>query len=170
MHQEDNSNDKRFTPFRRNKEGGGNNPLPKTPKFSFYWIYVIAAVGLIGYQVLRGVSPDARNITELEFKQKMLSQNDVTKIEPVKNKGVVRVYIKKDSLSKPAYQELLGDKLVYAKQSKGPHFQFSYSKVDDYQENLDKYFAEHPQVAPVPVDPVSDPEFLVPCSSSCFRC
>jgi len=162
MHQEDNSNDKRFTPFRRNKEGGGNNPLPKTPKFSFYWIYVIAAVGLIGYQVLRGVSPDARNITELEFKQKMLSQNDVTKIEPVKNKGVVRVYIKKDSLSKPAYQELLGDKLVYAKQSKGPHFQFSYSKVDDYQENLDKYFAEHPQVAPVPVDPVSDPEFFGP--------
>jgi len=136
--------------------------LPKTPKFSFYWIYVIAAVGLIGYQVLRGVSPDARNITELEFKQKMLSQNDVTKIEPVKNKGVVRVYIKKDSLSKPAYQELLGDKLVYAKQSKGPHFQFSYSKVDDYQENLDKYFAEHPQVAPVPVDPVSDPEFFGP--------
>ena len=162
MHQEDNSNDKRFTPFRRNKEGGGNNPLPKTPKCSFYCIYVIAAVGLIGYQVLRGVSPDARNITELEFKQKMLSQNDVTKIEPVKNKGVVRVYIKKDSLSKPAYQELLGDKLVYAKQSKGPHFQFSYSKVDDYQENLDKYFAEHPQVAPVPVDPVSDPEFFGP--------
>jgi len=162
MNQEDNNNEKRFAPFRRNKEGGGNSPLPKTPKFSFYWIYVIAAVGLIGYQVLRGVNPDARNITELEFKQKMLSQNDVTKLEPVKNKGVVRVYIKKDSLSKPAYQELLGDKLVYAKQSKGPHFQFSYSKVDDYQENLDKYFSEHPQIAPVPVDPVSDPEFFGP--------
>ena len=162
MNQEENNNEKRFAPFKRNKEGGGNSQLPKTPKFSFYWIYVIAAVGLIGYQVLRGVNPDARNITELEFKQKMLSQNDVVKLEPVKNKGVVRVYIQKDSLSKPAYQELLGDKLVYAKQSKGPHFQFSYSKVDDYQENLDKYFAEHPQVAPVPVDPISDPEFFGP--------
>lgn len=69
---------------------------------------------------------------------------------------------KKDSLSKPAYQELLGDKLVYAKQSKGPHFQFSYSKVDDYQENLDKYFTEHQDVTPVPVDPISDPEFFGP--------
>jgi cell division protease FtsH len=162
MNQEDNNSDKRFSPFRRNKENGGNTPLPKSPKFSFYWIYVIAAVGLIGYQVLRGVNPDARNITELEFKQKMLSQNDVSKIEPVKNKGVVRVYIKKDSLSKSAYKELLGDKLVYAKQSKGPHFQFSYSKVDDYQENLDKYFTEHPGVTPVPVDPISDPEFFGP--------
>jgi AFG3 family protein len=162
MNQEENNNDRKFSPFRRNKDNGGNNPLPKTPKFNFYWIYVIAAVGLIGYQVLRGVSPDARNVTELEFKQKMLSKNDVSKIEPVKNKGVVRVYIKKDSLSKPAYLELLGDKLVYAKQSKGPHFQFSYSKVDDYQENLDKYFAEHPDVTPVPVDPISDPEFFGP--------
>jgi AFG3 family protein len=162
MNQEDNNSDKRFSPFRRNKENGGNSSGPKSPKFSFYWIYVIAAVGLIGYQVLRGVNPDARNITELEFKQKMLSQNDVSKIEPVKNKGVVRVYIKKDSLSKSAYQELLGDKLVYAKQSKGPHFQFSYSKVDDYQENLDKYFAEHPGITPVPVDPISDPEFFGP--------
>lgn len=162
MNQEENNNEKKFGPFRRNKDNGGNNPLPKTPKFSFYWIYVIAAVGLIGYQVLRGVNPDARNITELEFKQKMLSKNDVSKLEPVKNKGVIRVYIKKDSLSKPAYQELLGDKLVYAKQSKGPHFQFSYSKVDDYQENLDKYFTEHPDVTPVPVDPISDPEFFGP--------
>jgi AFG3 family protein len=162
MNQEENNNDRKFGPFRRNKDNGGNNPLPKTPKFSFYWIYVIAAVGLIGYQVLRGVNPDARNITELEFKQKMLSKNDVSKLEPVKNKGVVRVYIKKDSLSKSTYQEMLGDKLVYAKQSKGPHFQFSYSKVDDYQENLDKYFAEHPDVTPVPVDPISDPEFFGP--------
>lgn len=162
MNQEENNNEKKFGPFRRNKDNGGNNPLPKTPKFSFYWIYVIAAVGLIGYQVLRGVNPDARNITELEFKQKMLSKNDVSKLEPVKNKGVIRVYIKKDSLSKPAYQELLGDKLVYAKQSKGPHFQFSYSKVDDYQENLDKYFTEHQDVTPVPVDPISDPEFFGP--------
>jgi AFG3 family protein len=108
------------------------------------------------------------NITELEFKQKMLVGNDVQKIEPVKNKGVIRVYIIKDSLNKPVYKELLGDKLVYAKNSKGPHFQFNYSKVDDYQENLDKYFTEHPDLTPVPVDPVSDPEFFGPLINFLF--
>jgi cell division protease FtsH len=170
MNQEENSGGKKqnpFSSFKRNKEGGPGGPS-KVPKFSFYWIYVIAAVMLIGYQVMRGVNPDARNVTELEFKQKMLVQNDVAKLEPVKNKGVVRVYIKKDSLSKPIYQEILGDKLVYAKASKGPHFQFSYSKVDDYQENLDQYFTAHPEVQPVPVDPVSDPEFFGPLINFLF--
>lgn len=170
MNQEDN-NDKKsgpFPSFKRSKQSGGTPSSGKGPKFSFYWIYVIAAVVLIGYQVTRGVSPDASNITELEFKQKMLSNNDVKKIEPVKNKGVIRVYIIKDSLSKPVYKELLGDKLVYAKNSKGPHFQFSYSKVDDYQQNLDKYFSDHPELTPVPVDPVSDPEFFGPLLNFLF--
>ena len=165
MNQEEQSNEKKsgsFPGFGRKKGDG------KGPKFSFYWIYVVAAVVLIGYQVMRGVTPDARNITELEFKQKMLVNNDVSKLEPVKNKGVIRVYIIKDSLSKPVYKDLLGDKLVYAQSSKGPHFQFSYSKVDDYQENLDKYFTEHPNVNPVAVDPVSDPEFFGPLVNFLF--
>jgi cell division protease FtsH len=171
MNQEDNTNDKKsgpFSSFKRSKKAGGTPPTGKAPKFSFYWIYVIAAVVLIGYQVTRGVTPDASNITELEFKQKMLVGNDVQKIEPVKNKGVIRVYIIKDSLNKPVYKELLGDKLVYAKNSKGPHFQFNYSKVDDYQQNLDKYFTEHPDLTPVPVDPVSDPEFFGPLINFLF--
>jgi cell division protease FtsH len=170
MNQEDQTNEKKSGPFQgfRRKKDKDGKPIGKGPKFSFYWIYVAAVIMLIGYQVLRGVNPDAKNITELEFKQKMLVNNDVLKLEPVKNKGVIRVYIIKDSLSKPAYQDLLGDKLVFAQKSKGPHFQFSYSKVDDYQENLDKYFELNPTVKPVPVDPISDPEFFGPLVNFLF--
>lgn len=170
MNQEEQSDDKKSSPFQglKRKKDSNGNPTGKSPKFSFYWIYVVAAVMLIGYQVFRGVTPDAMNITELKFKQVMLVNNDVLKLEPVKNKGVIRVYIKPDSLSKPAYKELLGDKLVLAKTSKGPHFQFSYSKVDDYQENLDKYFVDNPTVNPVAVDPVSDPEFFGPLVNFLF--
>ena len=102
MSNDSNNREKRggsMNPFKR-KDQGGEGGSSKGPSFSFYWIYVIAAVLLIGYQVMRGVSPDARNISELEFKQKMLVNNDVLKLEPVKNKGVIRVYIIKDSLSK----------------------------------------------------------------------
>jgi len=63
-----------FNPFKRKESGGEGGGSSKGPSFSFYWIYVIAAILLIGYQVLRGVSPDARNVSEMEFKQKMLSQ------------------------------------------------------------------------------------------------
>jgi AFG3 family protein len=170
MNQEDQTNEKKsslFQGFKRKLDKDGK-PTGKAPKFSFYWIYIAAVIMLIGYQVLKGVTPDAKNITELEFKQKMLVNNDVLKLEPVKNKGVIRVYIIKDSLSKPAYKELLGDKLMFSQKSKGPHFQFNYSKVDDYQENLDKYFAANPTVEPVPVDPISDPEFFGPLVNFLF--
>lgn len=156
-----------FNPFKK-KDAGGSGKSPKGSSFSFYWIYVIAAVLLIGYQVMRGVSPDAKNITELEFKQKMLSQNDIAKLEPVKNKDIVRVYIIRDSLEKKVYKDILGEKLVYAKSSKGPHFQFSYSKIDDYQENLNKYFTDHPEVREVPVEPINDPEFFGPIVNFLF--
>ena len=95
-------------------------------------------------------------------------KNHVEKIEPVKNKDVVRVYIKKDSLNQAIYKELLGDKWTYVYNSKGPHFSFRVSKVDDYQESLDKYFQSNPQVSPVPVDPINDPEFFGPIINFLF--
>jgi cell division protease FtsH len=126
------------------------------------------AVFLIGYQVLQGVTPEASLITDLKFKQEMLSRNHVERIEPVQNKGMVRVYIKKDSLALQPYKDLLRERWSFVHDSKGPHFQFRVSKVEDYQESLDKYFQANPQVAPVPVDPVTDPEFFGPIINFLF--
>jgi AFG3 family protein len=142
--------------------------LKKTPRFNFYWIYALVAVFLIGYQVLQGVTPEASLITDLKFKQEMLSKNHVERIEPVQNKDLVRVYIKKDSLALQSYKDLLREKWSFVHDSKGPHFQFRVSKVEDYQESIDKYFQANPQVAPVPVDPVTDPEFFGPIINFLF--
>jgi cell division protease FtsH len=137
----------------------------KGPKFSIYWIYAIVAIFLIGYQVMRGVTPDAIDIkSELSFRQNMLDKNDVERIEPVMNRNIVRVYIKKDSLNKPYYKQLLGEdrwKIVYETKD-GPHFQFPYSKIEDYQENVSKYFEANSQVDEVPVTPMSEPEWFGP--------
>jgi len=162
------SQQSRFPGFNRPSGNGDENNPKKGPRFSIYWIYALVAVFLIGYQVLRGVTPDAANITDLKFKQEMLAKNHVEKIEPVKNKDVVRVYIKKDSLNQAIYKELLGDKWTYVYNSKGPHFSFRVSKVEDYQESLDKYFQSNPQVSPVPVDPINDPEFFGPIINFLF--
>jgi cell division protease FtsH len=162
------SQQSRFPGFNRSSGNGDENNPKKGPRFSIYWIYALVAIFLIGYQVLRGVTPDAANITDLKFKQEMLAKNHVEKIEPVKNKDVVRVYIKKDSLNQPIYKELLGDKWTYVYNSKGPHFSFRVSKVEDYQESLDKYFQSNPQVSPVPVDPINDPEFFGPIINFLF--
>ncbi|WP_336516095.1 ATP-dependent zinc metalloprotease FtsH [Pollutibacter soli] len=161
-------NPSRFPGMNRNQGNGDEKNQKKGPRFSIYWIYALVAIFLIGYQVLRGVTPDATNITELKFRQDMLSQNDVVKIEPVKNKDLVRVYINKQALEKPVYRDLLGDKWNYVYNSKGPHFQFRYSKVDEYQQILNKYFQDNPNITPVAVDPITDPEFFSPIINFLF--
>ena len=95
----------------------------------------------------------------------MLDKNDVEKIEPVVNKGIVRIYIKKDSLNKPFYKQQLGDKWTYVVKSKdAPHFQFTYSKIEDYQKDVSAYMqANKDKIQPeVPVVAVRDPEWFGP--------
>jgi AFG3 family protein len=164
-----NSSGSRIPGFNRsNGDGGEDKNFRKTPRFSIYWIYAIVALFLIGYQVLNRVTPETTKITELKFRQDMLASNDVEKVEPVRNKEMVRVYIEKDSLKKNAYRELLGDKWTYVYNAKGPQFQFNYSKVEDYQSILTEYFKNNPNVRPVPVDPVTDPEWFGPIINILF--
>ena len=59
----------RFPGLNRSSGNGDDKSQRKGPKFSIYWIYALVALFLIGYQVLKGVTPDATNITELKFRQ-----------------------------------------------------------------------------------------------------
>ena len=90
-----------------------NNPLPKInpekgdgqkkgPKFTIYWIYAIIAIVLLSAQFLK-MSPDLAPTSQQEYFDQMLIPGDVQKIEIVKNKERVRVYIKPERLSKDFY-------------------------------------------------------------------
>jgi cell division protease FtsH len=153
---------------------GSENPedkkgTKKVPKFSITWIYAIVAIFILGYQLMRGVTPEAKEITEFQFRRDMLLNNDVDKIEPVMNKNMVRIYIKKESLNKDYYKKILGDKWkLISKIEEFPHFQFPYSKVEDYQKTLVDYFKANPQISEVPINPISDPEWFGPLINLLF--
>jgi cell division protease FtsH len=55
------------------------------------------------------MSPDAVKTHELEFRQEMLAKGDVEKLDLVKNKDLVKVFIKRESLSRPFYSQKLKD-------------------------------------------------------------
>lgn len=149
--------------FNRKSEGGGGDDKgqKKGPKFNIYWIYGIVVLVLLALQFFQAVTPAANVITDLKFREEMLINNDVQKLELVKNKDVVRVYINKDSLSKQVYHSILKDKWETVKRSEGPQFQFEIADAKTYQgTNLSEFYKEHPHVKEVPVNIVSDPEWF----------
>jgi AFG3 family protein len=117
----------------------GDDKTPKRgPKFSIYWIYAIIAVVLLGANFLPGTR-SAVKTNELEFRQEMLSQGDVEKIVEIDNKKLVRIYIKKSSLSKSFYQNKLKGP---ASESAGPHFEFTVTDWESFHNNLTAFYKD----------------------------
>lgn len=152
-----------------------NNPLPKIspdkgdgqkkgPKFTIYWIYAIIAIILLSMQFMR-MSPDLALTSQQEFIDQMLIPGDVQKIDIVKNKEKVRVYIKSDRLSKDFYvtkfkKDLSKDK---AKVQNVPLFEFELTgDVKNFKDDLKEVYVSHPELTRVPEKAVSDPEWFGP--------
>lgn len=152
-----------------------NNPLPKIspdkgdgqkkgPKFTIYWIYAIIAIILLSMQFMR-MSPDLALTSQQEFIDQMLIPGDVQKIDIVKNKEKVRVYIKSDRLSKDFYvtkfkKDLSKEK---AKVQNVPLFEFELTgDVKNFKDDLKEVYVSHPELTRVPEKAVSDPEWFGP--------
>src|SRR6478735_5342962 len=106
-------------------EKGSNDKDRRGPRFSIYWIYALIAIGLIGARFFSTESAPTKQITEQQFKQSMLKEGDVAKIDKIRNKQLVRVYIKPESLSKPLYKDTLGIQTNQETAEKSPLFEFS---------------------------------------------
>ena len=152
-----------------------NNPLPKInpekgdgqkkgPKFTIYWIYAIIAIVLLSAQFLK-MSPDLAPTSQQEYFDQMLIPGDVQKIEIVKNKERVRVYIKPERLSKDFYvtkfkKDLSKEK---GKIQNVPLFEFELTgDVKNFKDDLKDVYAAHPELARVPEKAVTDPEWFGP--------
>jgi len=156
MKQNDRSNPPRFRP--RGDDNNNLNPR-KGPKFSIYWIWGIIAAVLLGFQLYGTFTPDAHHLdSELEFRNYMLEKGDVAKIVLVTNKNLVRVYIKKDSLNKPYYQEKFSKSISTVK-PEGPHFEFPVTKIDEFEKRLNDFFEKNPTLE-VPVVPVQEGDWI----------
>lgn len=131
--QQDNQNNKN-NPFQRPVGGDGK---PRAPKFSIYWIYAVIAIILIGTQYMRPGS-DAIKTNKKDFLEEMYAKADVSKIAEVRNKMLVRVYIKTESLKKPYYTEKF--KAAATKQNEaGPHFEFKITDWNSWNTELQQF-------------------------------
>lgn len=138
----------------------------KGPKFNIYWIYGIIAIVLLLAQVIN-ISPELKGITEKEFRDQILLQGDVQKLDLVKNKEQVHVYIKPDRLTKEFYIKKFKGKLVADKVKGTPIFFFEVVDWKTFEERLDE-FCKLNNIPEVDLRVVKAPEWFGPLLNTVF--
>jgi len=124
-------------PFGAPNNSGGNGGN------SFYWIYGLVIVGLLGF-VFFGQDFEGRvyEVDQTRFEQNMLAKGDVREIVIV-NEKIAEITINLDSLKLPRYFEPdKSGKLVQLfpnpKSTPGPHFKLSIADKKDFIEQVRK--------------------------------
>ena len=136
----------------------------KKPKLNIYWIYGIAFLVLIAYTLVHDVSSAGVETDQQKFYQ-MVQQGDVDLINIVRNKDLVRISVKKDSLVNKAayYKALLNNtedpkKYETAVKASAPQFFFSTVDAKTFSADLTEFYKNHPGVAQVPQKATSEGE------------
>jgi cell division protease FtsH len=111
----------------------------KGPKFSIYWIYAIIAVILISANLFN-MTADAVPTTELNFRQEMLAKGHVERLDLIKNKELVRVFIKQDSINAGNYANKI--KKTSTGYVKGPHFEFTVTDWESFHASQNAFFKD----------------------------
>jgi len=118
------------------KNQGETNPKGKgRSKFSFYWIYGIVLLGLLGLQFLNFNS--AEDISQKRFEQDMLATHEVEKIEVVNGKHV-QIFITPEALKQDKYKDVRSKRFGGGSNS-GPHYQFEILDPGEFKSEMNEF-------------------------------
>lgn len=106
------------------------------PKFNAYWIYIVLALVFIGIQ-LTHKRQGAVEITSARFEREMLRTRTVEKIVIV-NQERAEIYIKKDSLHLPKFNDIA--ELVKVPSYNGPHYAFNIGTIEVFIQRIDRIY------------------------------
>jgi AFG3 family protein len=110
---------------RRDGDGGG------LPKFNFTWIYLLLAIGVVGYYMAKTIAPK-HAITWADF-EIMAHNGDIEKVEVV-NESDAYIYIKKDKLGQGPYTDINpNDKTTDPNK---PHFVYNIGPPQVFFDNI----------------------------------
>ncbi len=107
-----------------------NNQKRVTNFFGGYWIFLTLAAIIIAFQCMGDASPVETH--QQEFMKKMLSGGDVAAIETIRDKNIVNVTIKPDSVENYSQLKSKG----FKNGSKGPHYFFTVTDIGEFAERF----------------------------------
>ncbi|CAN5866189.1 ATP-dependent zinc metalloprotease FtsH [soil metagenome] len=144
----------------------GEDPLKKKNRFNIYWVYGIILIAIISYNLVRGVNSSGIETDQQKF-YSMVMNGDVDKIKTIRNKKLVRVFLKKDILTTKAdwYKQALNDKEDEKKYDAAVKInppQLYFSIIDDktFATQMSEFYKTHPEIAQISDSPDDEGELF----------
>ena len=100
--------------------------------FGGYWIFIMIATVFIAFQFMGGKKP--AETYQQEFMNKMLPGGDVARIDIIRDKNIVNVTIKPDSVENYSLLRSRG----FKNGSHGPHYTFTVTDIGEFAERFHK--------------------------------
>ena len=118
----------------KNKNNNRNNPRmnKNMPRPSFFWLYGLAAVFIIGWAII-GNGSDAPLPSDWSSVERMVEQGDVERIQIV-NRDQAQVYLTKEAIER--YRNDAQNKQFARLPESGVQFVFTIGSVDSFREDL----------------------------------
>lgn len=124
---------------------GGKNI--KTPKFGGYWLYILLAAIIIGFNFF-SLQTEPVKTNWQEVKNKMLEKGDIEKFVVVTNTGQVNVFIKPNKIEDYSQLKSKGFKNF----DKGPQFTFAIGSLEGFEKNVADAQKDIPGAAGVTIE------------------
>ncbi|HLO38543.1 MAG TPA: hypothetical protein VK173_08635, partial [Lacibacter sp.] len=133
--------------------GGDKKDGRKPFRFNIYWLYALIAAVLIGFNLYRGITPDAIPTSQIVFEDSMLMKGYVDKYIIIRNKNEVRVTLKKQASSDPAITKIVTDREAKVKidKEKPLTFMFRVSDHKEFDNRIQKIITENTAVTGKPI-------------------
>lgn len=109
-----------------------NNQKGLQRLFGGYWIFIMIATVFIAFQFMGGKKP--AETYQQEFMNKMLPGGDVARIDIIRDKNIVNVTIKPDSVENYSLLRSKG----FKNGSHGPHYTFTVTDIGEFAERFHK--------------------------------
>ena len=134
------------------------DPQKKKNKFNIYWIYGIIFLSIVAYNLYRGVDRAGAEINQQNFfeilragdiEQGFNKDQEKTGIVVVRNKKIVHVFLKKDSVINKSgfYKSVLSPEPYQGlTKTENPQVNFSIAKDETFAKQLDDFYAQNPGV------------------------
>ncbi|MEJ8841357.1 ATP-dependent zinc metalloprotease FtsH [Lacibacter sp. H375] len=148
--------------------GGDKKDGRKPFRFNIYWLYALIAAVLIGFNLYRGITPDAIPTSQVVFEDSMLMKGYVEKYTIVRNKDVVRVTLKTEAANDPAIIKIVTAREAKVKidKTKPLNFEFTVADHKEFDKRIQQIITTNTAVTGKPIASYStDENWLSPLIS-----